>query len=263
MGDVLSQGLGVIVDRAAARRWYEKAAGQRHLGALTVLTEIIGREAPSAESLQHLFSLWLNIARAGDETAQLQVVDFYLRGVGGERSVPEAVNWLRSAAEQGSTAAQVQLGGLLLQENDVGGTPEEAVALFQQAATRGNVGGEYNLGVCYRLGIGVAVDRDRARHLYFSAATKGNSSAQLALGDLLVEIGDSEALKEAIKWYEEASSVGLPGALHGLANLYETGAGVYPNPEKAILLNRRAAEGGHAGAIAALQRLVATPQPVA
>jgi TPR repeat protein len=265
IGDVLYQGLGVIMDRAAARRWYEKAAEQRHLGALIILTEIIGRETPSVEELQQLFLLWLNIAKAGDETAQLRVVDFYLRGIGVERSVPEAVNWLRSAAERGSAVAQVQLGGLMLQADadDVGGSPEEAVALFQQAATRGNVDGEYNLGVCYRRGIGVHKDRDRARHLYFGAAIKGNSSAQLALGDLLVEIGTSEALKEAIKWYEEASSAGLPGAFHGLANLYETGAGVYPNPEKAILLNRRAAEGGHTGAIAALERLIGAPQPVA
>ena len=47
------------------------------------------------------------------------------------------------------------------------------------------------------------MDRERARQLYFGAAIKGNSSAQLALGDLLVEIGDGEALKEAIKWYED------------------------------------------------------------
>ena len=101
-------------------------------------------------------------------------------------------------------------------------------------------------------------DRDRAREAYLKAAVKGNSSAQLALGDLLVEIGDNDALKEAFKWYEQASIANVPGAFHGLAHLYETGAGVYPDREKAILFNRRAAEAGHANARAALDRLIGT-----
>jgi len=255
MGDVLNQGLGVIMDRPAARRWYEKAAEQRHIGALTLLTEIVFREEPTEGELSRLFSLWLNVAEAGDEKAQFQVAGFYLEGTGTERSTALALKWLRSSAEQGNPAAQVRLAGLLLQSEDVKGDPAEAAALFQQAASRGSVDGEYNLGVCYRLGIGVPVDRDRARQLYFGAAIKGQTSAQLALGDLLAEIGDPEALKEAVKWYEEATAAGIPEAFYGLAGLYETGAGVYPDRKKAIELNRRAAEAGHVGAIEALNRL--------
>ena len=106
------------------------------------------------------------------------------------------------------------------------------------------------------------LERARARQLYFSAAIKGNSSAQLALGDLLVEIGDDDALKEALRWYEQASAAGIPGALYGLAHLYETGAGVGYDREKALILNRRAADAGHAGAKAALDRLTGV-QPTA
>jgi TPR repeat protein len=256
LGDVLNQGLaGVIVDHAAARRWYEKAAIQRHVGALTLLTHMVFSEAADDEALRNLFSLWLNIAQAGDGGAQLQVAGFYLEGTGTEPSIAEAVKWLKAAAEGGNADAQVRLGGLLLQSKEAAGDPMQAAALFQQAATRGNVDGEYNLGVCYRLGLGVPVDRDRARSLYFGAAIKGHRSAQLALGDLLVEIGDENTLKEAVKWYEEAAAVGIPEALFGLAHLYETGKGVYPDRERAVQLNRRAAESGHAGAEAALARL--------
>jgi TPR repeat protein len=77
----------------------------------------------------------------------------------------------------------------------------------------------------------------------------------LALGDLLVEIGEEDTLKEAVKWYEQASSAGMPEAFYGLAHLYELGAGVYPDREKAVHLNRRAAESGHAEALAAVARL--------
>ena len=212
-------------------------------------------EGADDETLSRFFSLWLNIAQAGDEKAQLQVAGFYLEGTGVEASVTEAVKWMKAAAEKGNAVAQVRLGGLLLQSQEAAGDPAEAAALFQQAATRGSVDGEYNLGVCYRLGVGVPADRDRARSLYFSAALKGHHSAQLALADLLVEVGDESALKEAVKWYEEASAAGIPEAFFGLAHLYETGKGVYPDRERAIQLNRRAGESGHVGAEEALNRL--------
>jgi TPR repeat protein len=218
-------------------------------------------EHRDADELQRIFALWLKIAEADDETAQLQVAGFYLEGIGVEASIPEAVKWLKAAAGRGSAAAQVRLGGLLLQSNGAAGDPNEAASFFLQAATSGNVDGEYNLGVCYRRGLGVPADRDRARALYFGAAVKGHTSAQLALGDLLVEIGDQESLKEAVKWYEAASAAGIPEAFFGLAHLYETGKGVYPDRERAVQLNRRAAEAGHEGAEAALARLAGVPSP--
>jgi TPR repeat protein len=260
MGDVLAQGLaGVIVDRAASRAWYEKAAQQRHLGALTMLTQAVFADEATEDELARLFALWLNVAQAGDASAQLQVAGFYLEGTGVESSIPEAIKWLRASAENGNAAAQVRLGGLLLQADEAGEAAAEALALFQQAAARGNIDGEYNLGVCIRRGIGIPADRDKARQHYFNAALKGHPSAQLALGDLLVEIGSSEALIEAFKWYEEASKAGMPEAFFALAHLYETGKGVYPDRAKAVQLNQRAAESGHAGAQAALDRLAGVP----
>jgi TPR repeat protein len=150
----------------------------------------------------------------------------------------------------------VQLGTLLLQAEDVSESDVvEAAELFQKAAARGHADAEYNLGVCYRRGIGVAVDRDKARQLYREAAIKGHNSAQLALGDLSAEIGDNESLKDAVKWYEQASAAGVPGAHHGLARLYETGLGVEADIDKAIAFNRKAAEAGHIEARQALNRL--------
>jgi TPR repeat protein len=256
MGDVLNQGLGVIVDRPAARTWYERAAAQRHIGALTVLTGMILEGEPSEDDRAKLFSFWLNLAEAGDVTAQVQIADFCLSGLGAARSLPDALKWFGAAAAQGSTDAQVQLATLLLQAEDATDKDAvEAVELFQRAAARGNVDAEYNLGVCYRRGIGVAADRDKARQLYREAAIKGHNSAQLALGDLLSEIADNESLKEAVKWYEQASAAGVPRAHRGLARLYETGQGVEADIDKAIAFNRKAAEAGHFEAKQALDRL--------
>jgi TPR repeat protein len=256
MGDVLSQGLGVVIDREAARHWYERAAEQRHIGALTILTAMIFGGVPSDDDRRRIFGLWLKLAEAGEKAAQRQVADLYISAIGTERSVPEAVKWLRAASAQGDVDAQVRLGGLLLLSDEIEQSPAEAVQMFQQAAAQGSVDAEYNLGVCFRRGIGVPVDRERARQLYHHAATKGNSSAQLALGDLLVEIGDDESLRSAAQWYEQASAAGVPQASYGLARLYEAGRGVYADREKAIQLNGKAAEAGYAEAGLALKRLV-------
>jgi TPR repeat protein len=157
----------------------------------------------------------------------------------------------------------VQLGTLLLQGEEIPlERVTEAVELFGRAAAAGNVDGDYNLGVCYRRGLGLAVDTDRAQQLYRAAAIRGHRSAQLALADLLTEAGDDASLKEAVRWYEQASNAGMPGAMYGLATLYEAGKGVPESKERAIQLNTRAADAGHAAARQALARLIGT-QPAA
>ncbi len=201
------------------------------------------------------FSLWLKLAEAGDPVAQRQVANLYIKGLGVARSTSDAITWLKSDALQDNAGVKMQLAGLLLDGEVTEESAQEAAGLFDQAARMGNIEGEYNLGVCFRRGIGVTADRDMARQLYRSAAEKGHLSAQLALGDLLVEIGGDDAIQEAAGWYERAASAGVPGAAFGLARLYEAGLGVEVNREKAIELNVMAAQAGHAEAKTALDRL--------
>jgi hypothetical protein len=147
------------------------------------------------------------------------------------------------------------LASLLLQGEATGEVALEAADLFAQAARMGDVDGEYNLGVCFQRGVGVVADQDMALQLYRSAAEKGHPSAQLTLGDLSFEIGGAKGLRAAAGWYERAAAQGVPGAAFALARLYETGAGVEADREKAIVLNAQAAQAGHAEAKLALARL--------
>jgi TPR repeat protein len=247
---------GVLVDRKAAEEWYLRAAEQLHIGALSLLTGVAQSSVEvDTEARAHLFSLWLRAATAGNETAQARVGNFFLSGFGVEPSPTEAVRWLRRAASTGNLQAQLQLAGALLQGKPDPGAYEEALSLLRQAASKGNADAEYNLGVCYRRGLGVAPDRDQARRHYHSAAIAGNRSAQLALGDLLVEMGDDLSLIEAARWYEYGTMAGVPGSFFGLARLYEQGKGVHADSAKATLYYRKAAESGHEGARQALARL--------
>jgi hypothetical protein len=261
MGDVLYQGIGVMVDRVSARAWYERAAERGHLGALMAMNGFIFEGNGTDEERSSLFSLWLKLAESGHPLAQRQVANFYIGGVGTARSIPDAIRWLRSDALGDDTDVKMLLANLLLEGEAGEDAAREAVELFAEAARMGNTGGEYNLGVCFRRGIGVVADRNMARQLYESAASKGYLSAQLALGDLLVELGDDASLRAAAGWYERAAAAGVPGAAFGLAGLYEAGMGVEVDREKAIALNTLAAEAGYAEARLALDRLGSAASP--
>ena len=90
-----------------------------------------------------------------------------------------------------------------------------------------------------------------------AAAEKGDAQAQFLLAEGLrrkVEqqklmppaAGGKSSLAEAIGWYEEAASQGHVKAKQRLADLYFTGEGVKPDPEKALSLYREAANKGDA-----------------
>ena len=207
------------------------------------------------EEMQGIFALWLKGAEQGDAKAQRMVGDFYLRGVGVERSSSEARRWLKAAADQGNAPAMVLLGGLLLQPPGDSTDATEAVSLFQRAAAQGNADAAYNLGVCLERGLGVAANSSAAEQSYRSAAQGNHVLAQVALGDLLAARDAADAGPEAARWYRFAADVGSSEATYRLGQLHESGRGVTRDRAAAVAYFRRAAAAGHVEARAALQRL--------
>jgi class 3 adenylate cyclase/TPR repeat protein len=109
---------------------------------------------------------------------------------------------------------------------------------------------------------GLPKDNVQATRWYRKAAEAGDLDAALNLGWLLKEgDGVEPDLAEAVHWLELAVQGGDPGALGGLAELYEHGGkGVRQDRDKAIRLYRRAAElPGGGVAIAKLRALGAWP----
>jgi TPR repeat protein len=219
LGDALVGGKFVKADPATAALWYERAALQGHAGATQSLTALRVAAGASPTAMASLFKLWLNGAKRGDAVAQRIVGDFYMRGVGVKRSLDEARRWLAAAARQGNTPAMVLLGGLLLQ-SDESDKYREAVELFRRAAAQRNTDAVYNLGVCLRRGLGVTADPAAAERFYRSAAKRKHASAQLALGDLIVERAASDAAwSEALRWYRMAADGGHETAKARIAQL--------------------------------------------
>ena len=82
LGDALSKGDGVALDREAAEVWYERAAVQGYAGAVAALTALRMARGAGADELSQAFQMWLRAAEQGHAAAQTQVGNFYLHGVG-------------------------------------------------------------------------------------------------------------------------------------------------------------------------------------
>ncbi len=256
MGDVLNAGLaGVVLDRDVARMWYERAAKQQHVGALSVLSEMVLADEPSADRRAMILDLWQVLADAGDPYAQVRLAEFHMGADGFPASPGLAETWLRAAAAQEDTGAQVRLAKLLLQSETSEEEFREAVGMLQRAAAKGDIDGEYNLGICYQYGIAAPLDLDVAERLYRGAAIRGHSPAQLSLANLLVERETEASFREAANWFEQAAAADMPEAYLGLGRLLEGGKGVAPNPDKAAMLYRKALDLGSEDAREALDHL--------
>ena len=84
-------------------------------------------------------------AEKGDAAAQCELGLAY-RGKGLPKDLPEAVKWLRKAAEQGNTLAQSNLGYLYAMGEGLPKDPAEAVKSYRKAADQGEVMAQFNLG---------------------------------------------------------------------------------------------------------------------
>jgi TPR repeat protein len=252
LGDVHKQGLDGPADPVRAEACYRQAIARGYIGAMAALAMMKSADPADTEALAQSLELWLQAARAGDARAHLMVAEAYLAGRGAAADPAEAVRWLTIAAEAGFGDAEARLGSILLQQSEgVAERQAEALKWLRSAAAKGHPDAQYNLGVCYRRGLGVPKNRKKAQGLYLRAAEQGQASAQLALGDLLLEIG---ADSEAAGWYAKAVSAS-PIAAFSLAQLCAVGRGVPRDDNAAMLLCQEAASRGHQPAIEALKAL--------
>ena len=209
LGDAYATGEGVRKNLDKAAKWYESAALQGHGGATRVLTSMGVAAGSQPEEMARLFKLWLKGAERGDAIAQRVVGDFYMRGVGVERSTSKAERWLAASVDSRRHGRDGVARRSHLENPEEAARFSQAVELFRRAAAHGNTDAEYNLGVCLRRGLGVAPDAKAAERSYRAAAERNHVSAQLALGDLIAESAATDAERlEASHWYRLAADSG-------------------------------------------------------
>jgi TPR repeat protein len=124
-------------------------------------------------------------AEAGDVEAQKKLAAIYFKPsflTGVSKDAPEAVKWLRKAAEQGDADSQVNLGNMYTDGAVFPRDFAKAMKLYRKAAEQGNAMALHNLGLMYGKDFlwhsPVPQDDVRAYMFYNLAAAKGDENVE-------------------------------------------------------------------------------------
>jgi TPR repeat protein len=146
------------------------------------------------------------LAERGDSSAQVNLGNLYMKGLGGSQDYTAAAHWYRKAADQGDPLGQSKLGILYYYGLGVEKNPDEAASWFRKAAEQGEPGAQAILGSMYAAGEGVIRDNMKAYYWYTLAADNGHSEALEARASLVDDMtpGEiSEALQNVAGWRRE------------------------------------------------------------
>ncbi len=183
LGRMYELGLGVTPDLPTARRWYEPAAeagnamAQSGLGYLLLFTpDAVPDEAEEgvrwlrAAAEQNDARAQNNlgaVAIANDEperarwrfhqaadqgflVAQRNLADLYYKGVGGDRSYSDALDWFRRAADQGDPVSQRYVGFMFAHGQGTDASYDEAMRWYGLAAEQGDSLAQSNIQILTR-----------------------------------------------------------------------------------------------------------------
>lgn len=154
---------------------------------------------------------WFKICCPEDSLAQYWYGRMLLQGLGGEKDIQGALQWIQSSAEKGIVQAQLLWASLLLEgkTDDGKNHVKEAIQFFRKAADQGDASGMFSLGAIYGGGNHLKADRIKAQEWFLKAATLGHSKAQLMLGRYLSRgLAGEVNLSQACEWYEKAQKAG-------------------------------------------------------
>lgn len=147
-------------DKAAARKWYRRAAEQGNLTAMNNLGLMLKNGEGGSADLKAGLELLFRAAEAGDEYAQRNCGKACERGEIPGAGLAEAERWYRLAIAGGHREAIFDLGYLLsdLLPSPTAEQLAEAAQLYRKLADEGDCEACYNLAVHYDFGKGVPVN---------------------------------------------------------------------------------------------------------
>jgi uncharacterized protein len=177
------------------------------------------------------------------------------RAYAANRQTAEAAGAYRKAADEGSSAAMVELGLLLANGSGVAKDDAQARMLFQRAAQAGNPRGATNLAAL-STGAGASGDPAEARALLARGPETNSAEAQFQLGLMYANgVGGPKDDVAARALFEKAAAQGHADALDWAGNFAETGRGGPKNKDAAKGYYEKAAALGNEDAKTALHRL--------
>ena len=115
-------------------------------------------EAVHQKDYATAYTLFLELAEAGNAQAQYNLGVLISDGQGTEKDPARALSWFEKAASQGFADAQYRLGNLYEFGQSVPQSYENAAVWYKKAAEQGNASAQTNLAVLYANGQGVNQD---------------------------------------------------------------------------------------------------------
>ena len=198
-----------------------------------------GVDAWSRGDYRKAIDEWRPLAIKGDADAQFNLGQAYKLGRGVPVDMPMAESWYRKAALQGHLQAQDNYGLILFDQNK----RSEAVQWLEGSAKRGEPRAQLVLGTMLFNGDNVPKDWPRAYALILRSAAQGQSRAPQvqAQMDQYLSADDRQKGMALSRQYEaeaqrpqlppEIAGVGAPGAMRGTdlpASSYDPNAGRPP-----------------------------------
>lgn len=138
-----------------------------------------GASAFNAQEYKKALEILLPLAEQGDSAAQVQIGAMYEEGKGVPQDYSKALHWYKSAAAQGDALGEHNLANFYRRGIEVPQNFTEAKRLYQSAALKGYDKAQFNLGVMYANGDGVRLDRETAYMWLTLAKENGHSRAAM------------------------------------------------------------------------------------
>jgi TPR repeat protein len=226
LGFCYSEGKRVTRDAKAAATWYERAGTAGYMPSFNNLGVLYQQGGLLPRDPEKAFGFYRRAAEGGFAVSQLNLGYAYHDGLGVQRDLDAAARWFLKAAENGQPAAMREL--YLSFQDGFGSvtSPSEAGQWLKRASDDGDAYAECLLGYSYE------------------NPNPEDRSAR-------------PRLREAVELYRLSARQNWPGGLYHLALCCLKGKGVARDEEQGLELMRRAADQGHASALAGLAELYA------
>ena len=164
--------------------------------------------APKMSARANAYVKWLEeSASEGIALAQKSLAEMFMKGIGVEQDVTQAVFWYRKAAEQGDATAQANLGIMYARGQGVERDAKQAVVWYRKAAEQGNARAQTNLGLMYESGRGIE------KNVFMAAYFQLLGGLNINVGENLITLEHSvsdevmECIPDVIKNYREFDNV--------------------------------------------------------
>jgi len=206
------EGLGVGQDSGTACQWFIKAASYSHPWAVEEAGRCYYSGTGVREDHAAAFNFFVLAGQAGSVHARDYVGDMLDTGDGTNKDQAAAVHWYEAAANQGDLYAMTEMGLHYRLGQGVPWNEGKAMEWFGKAAEKRYAPAETNLALGYKNGLGAAVKQGRqdyalAVQWFADAARQGDGYAALNLGILFeAGAGVQKDLNRAKDYYSQAAA---------------------------------------------------------